>query len=218
MITKKKFLFLILCIVILIKTTVLTAQFNNRSIQVQISNVNTSSYDRIKKHAEYCTAITYPVSKLISIRLAINYFQDKYYWNKRNFEYQGTTYNSRNGQLWREHSYIASLMFNLFKNIYSGVGIGIDNIYVKRITFPGWISYYVDSNDNVKLGYRKEYKKTNNCLSSCLFLGWQQPLWRNIILMIEGKFRFIKTSRQITDTNDSKINMYNLSGGIAINF
>ncbi len=211
----KRTLFIFVLILMVVPFS-LVAQ--SKEIQFSTSALNSSSYNRIKNHLEYEVRISLPIVEWISLRPGIGYSQYKHYWNKRDFEYRGTVYTSRNGQLWRNHRLMIDGLIFPSKNFYFGTGTGIEFIYVKRILFPGWTSFWVDSEDIVREAYKEEEEKSKICFTSNLVIGWEQPVWRAISLMLEGKYKFTIVGKKLTDTNDSIVSQFSFYVGIGISF
>lgn len=186
--------FLLIIFIILITSTI-SAQIKN--IQFKVSGFNTSSYQRIKSHTQHVLAITFFITKSACLCLESGYYQDKYYWNERNFEYCGTSYTSRNAQLWRDHSLLISVLFSTYKNFYFGAGIGFDRIYITRILFSGWRSFWVDPQDNVIAIFKEEEEKKKISFAGSFMFGWEQPFWRNFSRTMDNNHFFYYRS-QIT--------------------
>ncbi|MBD3291238.1 hypothetical protein GF337_20725 [candidate division KSB1 bacterium] len=104
------------------------------------------------------------------------------------------------------------------EKFYFGAGSGIERIYVKRILFPGWTSFWIDSEDIVREGYKEEDEKSKICFSCNLVIGWEQPVWRAISLMLEGKYKYTIVGKKLTDTNDSVVSQFSFYVGIGIGF
>ena len=218
MFIKHKLNFLITTMLILLDVFSLSAQSRKKSLQLKISGINFSSYERIKNHAEFRAAISFPITSWLTLRHEIGYYQYKHYWNPRSFEYRGTTYTSRNGQLWRDYSFISSLLVHPYRYFYFGTGIGIDMIYVKRIFYTGWTSFWVDQNDNVIEVWKEKFDESKICFSGCFISGWEQPIWRNISFIIEGKLKMIAVGDDLTGTNDSTMKIFSVFFGSSIKF
>ena len=217
MIIKHYLSFLIAIILILLNVRPLSAQSEKKSLQLKISGINCSSYERIKNHAEFGAAISFPIINRLTLRHEIGYYQYKHYWNSRSLEYRGTTYTSRNGQLWRNYSLIPTILIQPHQRFFLGTGMGIDIIYVKRILYTGWRSFWIDQNDNVIEVGKEKYDKTKICFAGSIIAGWEQPIVRNISILIEGEYKIIFAGDDLTDTNDSIVKLFSVFFGISFN-
>ena len=132
MVIKHKLNFLMTVMILLLNVFPLSAQYRKKSIQLKLSGINFSSYDRIKNHAEFGAVLSFPLANRLTFRHEIGYYQYKHYWNYRSLEYRGTTYTSRNGQLWRNYSFIPTILVHPYQHFYLGTGMGIEIIYIKR--------------------------------------------------------------------------------------
>lgn len=217
MFIKYKLNFLMTMLLIILNVCTLPAQPRKKSLQLKISGINFSSYERIKNHAEFGAAISFPFANRLTFRHEIGYFQYKHYWNSRSFEYRGTTYTSRNGQLWRNYSLIPTLLVQPHQHFYFGTGLGIDIIYVKRILYTGWRSFWIDQNDNVIEVGKEENEKMKICFAGSSTTGWEQPIWRNFSVFIEGKYKIALTGELLTGINDSNVKSFSVFLGISFN-
>lgn len=196
----------------------LWAKSNQQAIQLKISGLSFSSYERINNHVEFGASISFPVASRLMFRPEIGWYQYKYYWNYRSLEYRGTTYTSRNGQLWRNYSLVPTLLFPLYQHCYLGMGMGMDIVYVKRILYTGWRSFWIDQNDNVIEVWKEKFDKTKVCLAGSLSAGWERPVWRNFSILIESKYKITFAGEELTNTKDSKVGLFSIVFGSSYRF
>ena len=218
MIKRFNFIFVIAIILNILYASILSAQLNKESVQFKISGVNFSSYERIKNHAEFETSVSLPITNRLLLRHEIGYYQYKHYWHARSFEYRGTTYTARNGQLWRDISIIPNLLFYFWKNLYSGIGTGVDIIYVKRILYTDWRTFWVNYKDEVIEVGKEESEQTKVCFSGNIITGWEKTVWLNISFILEGKYKIIIANKELTDTNDSIVQSFTILLGLEYKF
>jgi hypothetical protein len=218
MIVKHNLTLSIAVAVLLFNLYPISAQTRKKSLQLKISGINFSLYESIQNHAEFGAAISFPVANRMTFRHEIGYFQYKHYWNSRSLEYRGTTYTSRNGQLLRNYSLIPAIFVHPYKRFYLGTGMGIDIIYVKRIVYTGWRSFWVDQNDNVIEVWKEKYDKTKICIAGSIIAGWEQPIYRAFSVFIEGKYKIVFAGDDLTDTNDSNVRIFSIFLGSSITF
>jgi hypothetical protein len=218
MFQKYKLIFLLTMMLTISSIAILFAQSRQKAIQLKISRLNFSSYERVKNHVEFEMALSFPVANRLTFRPEIGYYQSKHYWNYRSLEYRGTTYTSRNGQLWRNNSLIPTLLFQPYQHFYLGTGMGIDIIYVKGILYTDWRSFWIDQNDNVIEVGKETYHKTKICFAGSINVGWEQPVWRNISIFIEGKYKIIFAGNDLTGTSDSKVMTFSVFMGSSFRF
>ena len=217
MVIKLKLFFWMTIIPVIINVFPLSAQSSKKSVQINLSGINFSSYNRIKNHVEFGSALSFPIANRLSFRPEIGYFQYKHYWNSRSLEYRGTTYTSRNGQLWRNFSLIPAVLAHPYQHFYLGAGIGIDIIYVKRILYTDWRSFWIDQDDNVIVVGKETYDATKICFAGSILAGWEQPVWRNFSVFIEGKYKLESAGDYLTGTTDSNIQSFSVFLGISFN-
>jgi len=218
MVIKYNLSFLMAIMLILLKLCPLSAQSEKKSLQLKISGINFSSYERINNHAEFGVAISFPLANRLTFRQEIGYYQYKHYWNYRSLEYRGTTYTSRNGQLWRNYSLIPTLLIQPHQHFYFGTGMGIDVIYVKRILYTGWRSFWIDQNDNVIEVWKEKFDKTKICFAGSIIAGWEHPICRNFSVFIEGKYKIMFTGDDLTGANDSTVGIFSVFIGSSVSF
>ena len=218
MVIKLKLFLWMTIIPVLINVFPLSAQSSKKSVQINLSGINFSSYNRIKNHVEFGSALSFPIANRLSFRPEIGYFQYKHYWNSRSLEYRGTTYTSRNGQLLRNYSLIPAIFVHPYKRFYLGTGMGIDIIYVKRIVYTGWRSFWVDQNDNVIEVWKEKYDKTKICIAGSIIAGWEQPIYRAFSVFIEGKYKMVFAGDDLTGTNDSNVRIFSVFLGSSVKF
>ncbi|MBC8184954.1 hypothetical protein H8E88_28000 [candidate division KSB1 bacterium] len=218
MIRRFNFIFIFTIILNVLYAAILSAQLNKRSLQFKISGINFSSYERIKNHAEYVTSVSLPISNRFLLRHEMTYYQYKHYWNPRSFEYRGTTYTARNGQLWRDISISSNLCFYFWKKLYSGIGPGIDFIYVKRVLYTEWRAFWVNYKDEVIEVGKQESEQTKICFSNTIITGWEKTVWRNVSFILEGKYKIIIAGKELTDTDDSIVQSFSLIVGFEYKF
>lgn len=205
-------------ILIILNVCTLPARPRKKSLQLKISGINFSFYERIKNHAEFGAAISFPFSNRLTFRHEIGYFQYKHYWNSRSLEYRGTTYTSRNGQLWRNYSLIPTIVIQPHQHFYFGTGLGIDIIYVKRILYTGWRSFWIDQNDNVIEVDKEKYDKTKICFSGCFVSGWEHYIWGNLCFIIDGKYKMTAVGDDLSGSKDSVIHLFSILIGLSFHF
>ncbi len=218
MFLKYKLIFWFTIIFTIFYICALSAQFHQQAVQLKLSGLNSSSYERINNHVEFGATISFPIANRLFFGPEIGYFQYKHYWNSRSLEYRGTTYTSRNGQLWRNYSLVPTLLFQSYQHFYIGTGMGIDVIYVKRILYTGWRSFWIDQNDNVIEVWKEKFDKTKICLAGSILAGWEQPIWRNFSILIEGKYKITFVDEELTNTKDSKLGLFSVFFGSSFKF
>lgn len=196
----------------------LSAQSSKKAIQLKISGLNFSSYERINNHVELGAAISFPITNRLLLRPEFGYYQYKHYWNYHSLEYRGTTHTSRNGQLWRNYSLMPTFLLQIYRHFYFSTGMGIDVVYVKRILYTGWRSFWIDQNDNVVEVWKEKFDKTNICLAVSISAGWEQPIWRNVSILIEGKLKITFAGEELTNTKDSKVGLFSVVFGSSYRF
>lgn len=218
MVIKPKLFLWMTVMPVLINVFPLSAQSSKKSVQINLSGINYSSYERIKNHVEFGSALSFPIANRLSFRHEIGYFQYKHYWNSRSLEYRGTTYTSRNGQLLRNFSLIPAILAHPYQHFYLGAGIGIDIIYVKRILYTDWRSFWIDQDDNVIEVWKEKYDKTKICFAGSIIAGWEQPILRNVSIFIEGKYKMVLAGDDLTGTNDSNVKIFSVFLGSSVKF
>lgn len=161
--------------------------------------------ERIGNHEEYRSGLALGLASSFSLLLEGRYYQYKYYWNRRDFEYRGTIYTSRNAQLWRDHGLSVGLVVHPFKRFYTGLIPGVNRIYVWRIVYEYLFSFWVNSQDQVYEIGRKEEKETKLSFSIGVVTGWEQPLWRKLSLLFEGRYDILFVDRDFAGTNSANL-------------
>jgi hypothetical protein len=218
MLTRFYSIFIFVFLLNIFCASVLPAQVSKNSIQFKLSGINFSSYERVKNHVEFESSVLLPISNQFKIRHEIGGYQYKHYWNPRSFEYRGTSYSARNGQLWRDISINSNFLFYFSENLYAGIGPGMNFIYVKRIIYTDWRTFWVNYNDEVIEVGKKKSKQTKVCFSSNIMVGWERTVWRNISFILEGKYKIILLGQELTGTDNSIIHSFSLLSGFEYNF
>jgi len=75
MVIKLNLNFSLTIILILSFVGTLSAQSGKKSLQLKISGINFSCYEWIKNHAEFGTAIAFPIANRLTFRHEIGYYQ-----------------------------------------------------------------------------------------------------------------------------------------------
>ena len=214
---QRKFITLGIVLIILEFASALMLNAQSSGFQLRVGAANPYSEERIDIHGEYGFGISKRLSQKFVLRLDGSYYQYKHYWNQHDFEYRGTVYTCRNAQLWRDHGLDITGAVYPYKHLYFGVGVGVDRIYVKRILYRDYSPFWVDLNDDVH-AISQEEEKTKYCFSLGSVLGLEQPLWKKLALLIEGRYKLLFAEPSLTDTDSANVSAVSVWVGIKYGF
>ncbi|HDQ00067.1 MAG TPA: hypothetical protein ENN22_12890 [bacterium] len=65
---------------------------------------------------------------------------------------------------------------------------------------------------------KETYDKTKICFAGNIIAGWEQPVWRNFSVLIEGKYKIAFAGEELTNTKDSKVGLFSIVFGSSYRF
>ena len=158
---------------------------------VQTGYESTFRNEKIGEHANYSAFFQIRLSADWHIRIQPEFYTSTKYLNQYEYEYQGTTYIARDGQLWKNHILNIEVKNGLFKNVYWGAGMSGHLIKFKKVVHnPFWPIRYMGSH-----GMEPNIIEDRDIylvrFGLCGLLGWEQSIWNKLGLLVEMRYSLI---------------------------